>query len=83
MGIYFYPFIQKSRYRMLKWQRPSIQCVKMIRGLKINTINREISFFYLIFATIFALQGCEAKSLDLADSGRVNIETIQSKAGHV
>ena len=55
----------------------------MIRGLKINTINREIAFFYLVLATIFALQSCAAKSLDLADAGRVNVESIPSKAGHV
>ena len=55
----------------------------MIRGLKINTINREIAFFYLVLATIFALQSCAAKSLDLADAGRVNVETIPSKAGQV
>lgn len=51
--------------------------------MKINTINREITFFYLILATIVTLHGCAAKSLDLADEGRVNVETIPSKAGHV
>jgi len=51
--------------------------------LKINTINREIAFFYLVLATIFALQGCAAKSLDLADEGRVKVETVPSKNGHV
>ena len=52
-------------------------------GLKINISNREIAFFYLVLATIFALQGCAAKSLDLADEGRVNVETVPSSRGYV
>lgn len=49
----------------------------------INTMNRNISFIIFVFAGVLTQQGCAAKSLDLADKGKVHIETAESMHGHV
>ena len=49
----------------------------------INTVNRKIFLIIYVLAGVLTQQGCAAKSLDLADKGKVHIETAESMHGHL
>jgi len=44
---------------------------------------RRFVYYFMALATIIILQGCAAMSPDLVSEGKVNVETVPSRQGHV
>jgi hypothetical protein len=49
--------------------------------MEMNTFNQQVFCFFVVLAAI--ISGCAAKSVDLVRDGKVNVETVPSRHGHV
>lgn len=48
-----------------------------------NTYSQQVLGVFLVLSTLFTLQSCATKTLNLVSEGKVNIETVPSNYGHV